>query len=527
MLLILLIVIFIIVSYVAKIYFKEEITGSGNNILIIGGGPIGLTMCYMLAASGVNNVTLVESRPLYKREQVIQIDRHVADVLDFITSSNYRNNLCNVDLPSSDFNGECIISDTFPNNLELKTITTKNFEKIFYDNLKQKFKNITLLYPVDNNKVEWEYRNGVFKIKTTNDSGPKDNFRNMDISSFEIKPEIVIAADGGNSQIAKIFGNLDDPNSFNVPIKNTVGCISFINEPIKEKKINNFKEETVCVQNRYRFFYSDERCYLGLQLGIGEKGQSKSEIEKLLKGGLQYYGLDPNKYTFEIGDEFTINPCRRKHCYQMEDNMCIIYVGDAFTRVNYFSGTGMNYGILKAVYLADLLNNHENIKYICEKYDKYYKPDCPDGILHESEVVMISDYQQNDIKIGEFKLLLPLHQQNRLNKCSSDIQNKIICTMPSFQKYLKDGSKPNCNMEKKHTIDMLLMQSEEFSNEIKKVLNKYVTNYPLITDPIEDSYRVLSDDSTLNADQIQEKLKKHFELDEIKEILHIRKKLKK
>ena len=173
-------------------------------ILIVGGGPSGLITAYILALSRRHSkIVLIEKYPERSREQILVVEQHLFSILSHILGKETLQNICKTDLPAFDIYGTCFLGKRTPNNLELRTLRIKDLEEIFLNALK-KFDNVMLLYPEHKDgRSDIKYEgNGSFLFNVT-----KGKFKNHEVNTFSYSPDVVVAADGMNSTIAKIFGN--------------------------------------------------------------------------------------------------------------------------------------------------------------------------------------------------------------------------------------------------------------------------------------------------------------------------------
>jgi 2-polyprenyl-6-methoxyphenol hydroxylase-like FAD-dependent oxidoreductase len=453
-------------------------------ILIVGGGPSGLITAYVLALSRRHSkIVLIEKYPQRSREQILVVEEHLFSILTHILGKETIDNICKTDLPAFDTSGACFLGKGNPNNLQLRTLRIKDLEEIFLNALKT-FDNVMLLYPEHiDGRSDIKYEgNGSFLFTVT-----QGNFQNYNDQKLSYSPNVVIAADGINSTIAKMFGNI----TYKETLRESKGYVHFIDHEIPNHIHKNIDIETSvnCSQNRYRFFVGRfpnkevknqvGKSYLGIQLYPDEK----INLAELVRNGLRYYGIEERNIQLKNEEVFDIKPCIKSRCYDLVDGMSIFYIGDSYISVNFFSGTGVNYGAAMAIVLADLLsfsscpiNDFDNF------VNSYIN-------LDFSKAVQLSDFINiKTEKFNEFILLLPYIQRSRILSLDSNERKKFILSMPSFIQYTTNQKLPDCLADKTRAILNISNKYNKFDNIVQNIMTKYnyrnavlkYENYPVL-----------------------------------------------
>ena len=434
-------------------------------ILIVGGGPSGLITAYILALSRKHSkIVLIEKYPERSREQILVVEEHLFSILSHILGKDFVENICKTDLPAFDISGTCFLGKSTPNNLELRTLRIKDLEEIFLNELK-KFDNVMLLYPEHiDGRSDIKYEgNGSFLLKVT-----KGYFKNHNVEIFSYSPDVVVAADGMDSTIAKIFGNMTCKET----LSSSKGYVHLIDDELSQHihKNINIENSVNCSQNRYRFFVgrfpnTKVKSYLGIQLYNDEK----FDLNELVRNGLRYYGINEKNIQLKNETVFDIKPCIKSRSYDLIDGMSIFYIGDSYISVNFFSGTGVNYGAAMAIVLAELLSYSScPIVEFNNFVNTYINLDFSKSVQLNADLNFI-----NDEKFNEFISLLPYIQKTRILSLDVNERKKFILSMPSFTQYITNQKIPDCLADKTRAVSNIFDKLNTFDNIIHNLMLKY------------------------------------------------------
>ena len=434
-------------------------------ILIVGGGPSGLITAYILALSRRHSkIVLIEKYPERSREQILVVEEHLFSILSHILGKETIQGICKTDLPAFDINATCFLGKRAPNNLKLHTLRIKDLEEIFLNELK-KFDNVMLLYPEHiEGRSDIKYEgNGTFLLNVTT-----GKFKNHDVETFSYSPNVVVAADGMNSTIAKIFGNMTCRET----LPTSKGYVHLIDYELPHHIHKNIDIETSvnCSQNRYRFFVgrfpnTNVKSYLGVQLYNDEK----YNLNELVKNGLRYYGIEERHIQLKTKTVFDIKPCIKSSSYDVIDGMSIFYIGDSYISVNFFSGTGVNYGAAMAIILADLLSYSScPINEFNNFVNSYINLDFSKSVQINADLNFV-----NDEKFNKFISLLPYMQRTRILSLDTNERKRFILSMPSFAQYITNQKIPDCLADKTKAVLNISEKLKKFDNIIQNLMLKY------------------------------------------------------
>lgn len=444
-------------------------------IAIIGGGPVGL-MAAILASQRFGyaaDITVFEKRNDYTRMQIFVIQPDVINIIPYeIRKDIWEDGSgCYVNPPRFDGDASCYEKSS---KNKLETTTFSQFEKsakkyALSSNIKFSQKHLTSL---------------------------PDNF------------DIIMAADGSNS----IAHNILETEQINKLKSYGLGVI-FKSKPEITKSKYQKKINPEGHQDRYRGFRTKkEDSYLGIQIGkkdfellsktkITFLKDSTVEIQSIVKSGVQYYNFDTNMddakiFTFPISIGYTL-PAKTKTF----DGTPIYLIGDSLIRSHFFSGSGLNIGILSARCavnnIFDYYGHHTPYGYdglygyLDNKYDDYHK--CIMSLIKRA----INDSEKVSKNFDKKSLTeaCNAHNISMLKKISSKRGIKPKKLNKQELCYLLSNSIDNNNVTDNMKIPFISdLQTYHYEldndyHQLKKIyLDLASNNYPLTKNFIYDTY---------------------------------------
>lgn len=452
-----------------------------NNVLIIGGGPIGLLTGLMLAKRKIKTI-IVEKRKNVSRKQILIINNLVYESLPNIVKKN---------LFEHDSGSGCFVLPAAQANSDYKCFrkrTNKDKDVIPFASVRiDKLQSELVKYVQSlNEKIPIELIFGEISF---------DMEKNLAyIGKRKIKYNILIGADGSNSfmrdKIFKIpkdkavyeyrdlkkFQHVINRNYFmkdkqttyyyplnatsnemkkwpefkNHTVIATIKLPSAINKKstqliqsqliqsrLTSKQYDEWQEKHLKTipQHHYRFFITPTNsAYIAMTLSPSEFKTSKSNIIKKIKNFLyELYDIpqssiiiDPNDVSF-----ITVELYRSRYfAKQLTPHSIGFLVGDAAFNTHYFTGNGLNVGILMATKLVTLITQffkksitNENM---IRDYDVYMNEsiDNAEGRSYEIWVDydnvkrVCNQLSSNDIELFQkrFNIKIPSKVSHR-NKC--------------------------------------------------------------------------------------------------------------
>lgn len=328
-----------------------------TNISIIGAGPVGLCIAFVLASSNKFKVTIYEQRSTYTRDQYLAIDPFTitqpdlfAPIIDILLKEG---NICHIDSPSSDPTGYCYTKEPRFFELNIVQIRISEFERLFRSHCIKK---------------------GVTFIEKTIKQ-PRDINEPYDI---------LIGCDGGNSMTRDIMlgaKEIDDTryNSYGIIINyKDATKTQYIKKETKKKTY-----ELPASQYRYRFFRGKDRyTYLGLQLTKEEYdlvnktanfGDIPEKIQNIFKNYWKLYKSKPTGFKKEETiDKVPVIPFKIKHVQydkyaDVVNNKLVVIAGDSVSQSHFFTGSGLGNGLATINNLLSyLVNKFDPGKYVIE-----------------------------------------------------------------------------------------------------------------------------------------------------------------
>lgn len=334
-----------------------------QNIVIIGAGPVGLIGAIMLykKSIGISNITILEKRSTYNRQQVVVLDKHTLEQLPFVIKSNLLQSFTNKDSinlldtscyvwpPNKDFYGFC---DKTVDSKRSTTTKTKINENEYIDTTEKPILLAVKISKLEKELDKWIRKNTNIKIIKPIES--MKLYANYIIADGVKHPyNILIGADGIHSIVrSKFFGNsekLERVESYGLAIifqtKNNNRVYRLSNSPNKKTKER---------QNRVRFFrQTDYSIYLALQLSPKEASQFTDtrkipeSLKPVIKDYLKIYNV--NIKCKDINDcivELALFPIDVYYAQKVVDDKGRRFlVGDAAMNTHFFTGSGLNTGV--------------------------------------------------------------------------------------------------------------------------------------------------------------------------------------
>jgi len=337
-----------------------------KNIVIIGGGPVGLIGAIMLyrKSNQAAHITILEKRKAYTRQQVVVLDGTTITNLPFnmklnvfATAGAYHENAinlmddgCYVWPPLRDFYGYCD-----------KTLDSKLMDEY----LRSDDKPIALAVKIS--KLEKELEKWIRKYTTIKIVKPIETLKLYDtyVIADETKYpyDILIGADGVNSQVRQAFfgpaKKLKRIESYGLAMiiktKNNKRVYRVFNSP--DKTSHGY-------QSRVRFFrQTDYSVYLALQLSPAEAAQFTDKrkipdnLKPLIRDYLKIYDVDIKcKDLDSCIVDIALFPIEIYYASKVVDAKGKRFlVGDAAMTTHFFTGSGLNRGVEMFQFLSNYI----------------------------------------------------------------------------------------------------------------------------------------------------------------------------
>lgn len=501
-----------------------------NNVLIVGGGPIGLLMGLMLAKQKIKTV-IVEKRKDISRKQILIINNIVYESLPKIVRKN---------LFEHDSGSGCFVLPAAQANTDYKCFRKRTikdqeiipFASVRIDKLQSELvKYVHSIY----DKLPIELIFGEISVDVTKNLAY--------IANRTIKYNILIGADGSNSYMRdKIFKILKDqavyenldrkqdwnhdkfqhvinrnyfmkdksttyyhpitktsddmkkwPEFKNHTVIATIKLPSAINKRFMQSKITSKqqwewqeKHLKTIPQHHYRFFTTPSNsAYIAMTLSPSEFKKlknSKTKIIKKIKDFLyEIYEIPQSSIIMDSDDVsfITVDLYRsRFFAKPLNSNSIGFLVGDAAFNTHYFTGNGLNVGILMAIKLTSLIVQYFkksiNAKNIIQKYDAYMN-EAVDNVEGTSYEILV-DYDNvkrvcNQLRPNDIELF-----QKRFNiKIPQKVSHRTKCDILAFAIYsneydifAQENNKIRSKFRNDISFDELVNQTmNDIKNDIK------------------------------------------------------------
>jgi 2-octaprenyl-6-methoxyphenol hydroxylase len=316
-----------------------------TDVLIVGSGLVGLVAAHCLSILNYK-VTLVDKKNLINSQNSFKDTRTVAvsEGSKFFLESlslwsyleRYAEPIKNINVYDRSSHNKILFSNQIKNKKLGYVIENKKFSKILINQLK-KFKNTKLQYGFNLVNVELNNKN-------------TRAFSNNSI----INSKIIIAADGKNSQIKKIVGNITFKKNYNES--------ALVINLVHEKKLNN---------SAYEIFYKTGP--LAILPMKSSKGFFQSTIiwsndDAFLKKLTSLEKIFIKNFIEEkighiVGRIIKINSNQifplSAHINDSFINKRLIYVGDAAHSIHPIAGQGWNLGVKDIKNLYEISKNNK------------------------------------------------------------------------------------------------------------------------------------------------------------------------
>ena len=461
-----------------------------RNVLIIGGGPVGLLLGLMLSKKNISTV-VVEKRATFTRQQIIILSKKtyqlIPDAVKKVLFDDDESNGCFVLPPSqSQQDYACFKNIDSEKESNIVPFASIRIDLLQYE-LTQHVKTVYGKYPLEilipsDSDISIETSiDKTHNIATMTSTNLLSNLQ----KSLELRFDVLVGADGANSfvrqhvmQVDRSFGvyevintprkgrpTIIPRNYINAktgkPYKRPIGLTpeeiqqfkkaehhtvtaviklapdvsqNFIKYGLTPTQIGKWGERHMYVnpQNRYRFFTSTtQNAYIALTLTPMEFNDfqlSKNVIVDKIKS-LLYDVHNIKSDDIQIEDKdisfITIDLYRAEEFAQRLNSAGAVFlVGDAAFNIHYFTGNGLNLGVLTAQHLADIIPKYIENKTSLSILIYEYTRNITDVFLENAEkssYAIWTDYEctrkicknlaHNEIELlkKKFNIQLPAH----------------------------------------------------------------------------------------------------------------------
>lgn len=429
-----------------------------SKIIILGGGPVGLSTAYQLWLMNFKNITVIEKRKEYTRKQIITLNVQTwgfnfpKEVIDKLLKKE----ACYNYSASTQAEPNCIVS-----------YSTKEFKHFSYPII------------VKINSLEKEmlkYMKNKIKI-IINDNIILDN-KLITVNKLKIPYDILIGADGSKSTVRKKWFKTI---SVKIPnISQIVYAIIYYKPPksITSKFMtHNYisKFETVSLnfpneQLRSRISVLKDSSIM-LSLMIFEK-TTISSLKKLIDNTFTLYNMDHKIQKYQTGEiiKFPLNFYKsNKYIQKNAAGNTVALVGDAAFNTHFFSGYGLNIGVILSTLLILSPEKYNELGSDMQKYSQY---------LINSNFINIKKIQKKCKEYTYEHLIDLLTSEKRLIKKKNveHLNKDELCLYLENTLLREDYYKSISNQPihyPSHSYFTDLIEKDFYNEKIKQIRNKY------------------------------------------------------
>jgi len=460
-----------------------------SKIVIIGAGPSGLSLSYQLWVMGFKNITLVEKRKTYTREQIVFVDSNSQNlgIPEKVIKKLFNRGACYSN--SSEFLAEPICFTLSKESKQLFPIIVKlnSLEKEMMKYLKNKVKIVI-------------GKNIILDNKSVN------------VDNSKIMYDILIGADGSNSAVRKKWFKTIPVNIY--PENEYSGAIVFFKPSKKLTKkfmVNNLDEDIRVTRPRFPrqqsrsriFILQDSTIMLSLMLT-----NSKEDINNLIHDTFVLYGVDPKIMKYQTGEIIKFPLKFHKSNEYIKKNSAkkvVALIGDAAFNTHFFSGSGLNLGITLATLLAISPEKYNKLATDLQKYAEYLikrnlinlkklKKECKEYTHKQLVEKLASKIKKENVNHFSNDELC-LYLENIL--LSEDYIKSLRYQPPTINsiRYFSDlivkdfCAGKNTELKKKYNklFDLLLNAEQKFINRELTIWKSYVTDFNPKSEPKKDT----------------------------------------
>jgi hypothetical protein len=364
-----------------------------SNNLIIGAGPVGLFTALLLKDKEPNcKITILESRHSFTRKQVLLINE--ANFKELARLGVSKDIFAKIERPRKSINGILCKSNnlTCVDKPNVYSVQINILQETMFNLIEPKSNVNTTTYIPGNNTYSIRnrrYNSALKKLLLNKQKSNKSQLNSLEIELNNYNN--IFLCTGQKDQLSTLFTQTYKP-SLKEDIYNPEGCIVFIKPKNNNTKnqliINKISKESEILQtlnfeDRYRLFFSPTiltdknniNIYMGIQLSYIELEEIKkiigplnndTEFKKYIKKCViialeNYYkefNYSENNYDINITEHFPIKlKFNERNVMQLNGtNTKLFLMGDGKFGVNFFSGTGVNYGLSHASIVIKFIN---------------------------------------------------------------------------------------------------------------------------------------------------------------------------
>ena len=329
---------------------------SDKKIVIVGGGPIGLTLARILQHSGADVTVYERDENPQKRVKGGTLDIHKNTGQKALEKAGLIERFNQLARPTServaDLNGNVLQEEPAPANInecQRPEIDRNDLKAMLLESLRE-------------NTVLWNKK--FVSLEEDKDGHVLLHFDDNEV----VRADLVIGANGGMSTVRQYVTDIKPVYTGTIVIQGEVlvpekGCSHFAQlanngnlMAIAQRKILYSQTKADGSIIYYVSFREPEQWLRENGLNFKEKHQISEFLKGAFAGWHECY-----KELFSSTDEFTLLPMRDMLLgspWKGKPN--IVLVGDAAHVMSLFGGIGVNIGLLDALYLGENLINSEN-----------------------------------------------------------------------------------------------------------------------------------------------------------------------